>query len=476
MTRFVDPWLRWLPLLAALLLLALTAAAANSQGVALPVDAACLIQCSDGSAGTGVLVDSTTATDGAHGLILTNHHVCRDAIAQGGTYSATFPGLRKHGARLVAYNAELDLAALEIGNPPVEPAPWTDAMEGEIFYTAGFAGNVDGLRVTCGHVVAERESGRQVSIVIDAGSRAGDSGGPVFDDQGRLCGIRWGTSGQRGATGGPDTYLVDPGQVAAFLRELGVEHVTPQQWPGTVCSPCQPGGSCSPFGGACSPIGGCQPFASPSSGGNVCQQNPDGTWSCPGAATRPALLPGTRIVSPRRPRAAAPSTPSAPSAPSSAASAAPASCDCTDQLAAIEKRLTDLEQRKPEPGPAGPTGPVGPAGPAGKDGSAAQVDEEAIASRVAAIVLAQQPTAQGVSHYVLVADDSASYWPRLAGEYRRASEAYSHIRLSGVPDVPVGMLPQLVAYRDGKPLGSFKGARDVSDALARIARNEPPKP
>lgn len=477
MAKFADPWLRWL--LAAAVLIATTAVCvlANAQGQALPVDAACLVQCSDGSAGTGVLVDVTTHSSGeARGLVLTNWHVCEDAIASGGTYAATFTTGHKHGALLVAYNAELDLAALEIATPHVAAAPWTDRLEGELFYTAGFAGNLQNLRVTCGKRINELESGGQLTVEIDAPSRSGDSGGPVFNEAGEVCGIRWGTSGPPGTTQGPDTYFVEPSQVAGFLKEIGVtKAVAQQQWPGQVCSPfggCTPIGGCSPFS-SCSP---CQPSASPANSRNVCQQNPDGTWSCPSSPsmrTRPAVLPGTRIVSPRT---ATPSTPSAPSAPSSPASAA---CDCTADLATINKRLDALEQRKPEPGPAGPAGPVGPAGPAGKDGangSDGSVDEAAIAERVAAIVLAQQPPTSGVSHYVLVADEASSYWPRLSAEYRRAREVYSQIRLSGVPNVPVGALPQLVAYRDGKPLGAFRGARDVSDALARIARNEPPQP
>lgn len=87
---------------------------------------------------------------------------------------------------------------------------------------------------------------------------------------------------------------------------------------------------------------------------------------------------------------------------------------------------------------------------------------------------AEIPTA--VVHYVLVADEGASYWRRVNDMLTRAREAYSQIRSTPPPSFPVGALPQLVAYENGKPLGAFKGQRDVENALAVISKGETPKP
>lgn len=129
------------------------------------------------------------------------------------------------------------------------------------------------------------------------------------------------------------------------------------------------------------------------------------------------------------------------------------------------------------PGPAGKQGPAGPPGEPGKDGKDAVIDEDALANRVAQIVLAQIDTPQPTSdakYYVLVADNGASYWSRLAAELSKAQEGYSKIKVAQPPNYSVGALPQLVEYQSGKPLRTIAGSHDVSNALSYLARGATP--
>src|SRR5690606_9973881 len=128
----------------------------------------------------------------------------------------------------------------------------------------------------------------------------------------------------------------------------------------------------------------------------------------------------------------------------------------------------------------GTPGPQGPQGPAGKDGKDAQITDaqiQQITQTVTANVLAQIKTPEipaAQKHYVLVADQDASYWPRLSDWYKRASDSYSRIKLAAPPTFPVGTLPQLVEYQGGDPLRVIKGNYDTEAALAKLARGDTP--
>ena len=131
--------------------------------------------------------------------------------------------------------------------------------------------------------------------------------------------------------------------------------------------------------------------------------------------------------------------------------------DYQGQLDALSERLTALESM-PLPEPlAGPPGPAGERGPRGYRGEQGIAGEQSV----------RQESAEA-AHYVLVRDESAGYWTRMADRLRRAQGSYSQIRVSSPPDFPVGLMPQLVAYRGGKPLGAFRGERAVNEALASL--------
>ena len=149
-----------------------------------------------------------------------------------------------------------------------------------------------------------------------------------------------------------------------------------------------------------------------------------------------------------------------------------------DRQTLIDSIENHSHQTQPTiPGPTGQRGPQGPKGDPGPPGKDATVDIDAIVARVIAEMPDATPQPQTeIMHYVLVADENASYWGRIGDRLRRAQEQYSQIRQTPIPDFPIGAVPQLVAYEDGKPLGAFKGARDVENALSLISRGEIPKP
>lgn len=73
---------------------------------------------------------------------------------------------------------------------------------------------------------------------------------------------------------------------------------------------------------------------------------------------------------------------------------------------------------------------------------------------------------------VLVADQTAGYWPRLGDEFERAKGYYSAMRLADPPTDFSVPLPQLVVYENGTPVRVIQGLRQVSDALGLIARGD----
>lgn len=104
------------------------------------------------------------------------------------------------------------------------------------------------------------------------------------------------------------------------------------------------------------------------------------------------------------------------------------------------------------------------------------------ADQVTAIIqaaIAGIPQAEGckcepeidAEHLVLVADQSADYWPRLKGEYDMAKGNYSAFKIAPPPPFSV-QLPQLVLYRNNNPVKQKVGLREVSQALSSIYRGE----
>lgn len=125
----------------------------------------------------------------------------------------------------------------------------------------------------------------------------------------------------------------------------------------------------------------------------------------------------------------------------------------------------------------GQAGPKGDKGDKGEKGDPAVVDYDRIVSEVVSIIRADLPVDDGDSapawsHIVLVAPKDASYSRRLLEEFERARSRYSGLRFTEPPVQHVGPIPALVAYHEGTPLKVWRGEREVSEALSRIARGE----
>jgi S1-C subfamily serine protease len=141
------------------------------------------------SYGSGTLVDAR----GQFGLVVTNWHVVRDAA---GPIEVEFPGGFKSPAEVVKTDKDWDLAALSVYRPPSSPVPVTAAapQPGEWLTIAGYGGG--DWRVAGGQCTQYLAPGldfphEMVELATEA--RQGDSGGPIFNQQGELAGVLFGS-------------------------------------------------------------------------------------------------------------------------------------------------------------------------------------------------------------------------------------------------------------------------------------------
>jgi len=187
--------------------------------------------------GSGTLID--VKADGSRGLILS----CAHLFAEGaGRVVVEFPDGRTHGAILAAVDHDADLAALEIAKPQAEVAPLSlDIKPAGALRACGFGPSGD-YRCAGGPILGYSERPGQQSLRMAGSVRSGDSGGGVFDDQGRLVAVVWGESGGV-------TYASTGRPLAAFLdRVLDRRRDLVAAKPAAGGLPC-PDGRCPLIGG-----------------------------------------------------------------------------------------------------------------------------------------------------------------------------------------------------------------------------------
>ena len=161
------------------------------------------------SLGSGTLV----ATRGRHGLIVTNWHVVRDAR---GPINVIFPDGFRSGASLLGTDEDWDLAALAIWRPNVEPvrlsqrAPQLDERLSIAGYGSGSYRSASGR---CVQYISPGNNHPFEMLELSASARDGDSGGPIFNENGELAGVLFGAA--RGRTAGSFC-----GRVARFLDSV----------------------------------------------------------------------------------------------------------------------------------------------------------------------------------------------------------------------------------------------------------------
>jgi S1-C subfamily serine protease len=160
--------------------------------------------------GTGVVIDR-------QGYLLTSHHVVADAKSIHVTNGSGEPW----SARLVYTNAELDLAVLQVEDPGFKgfaDMPFSilraEADPGEKVYTLGYPREdmVFGEGSVSSRTGFEGDSASyQISIPVNPGN----SGGPLFDNEGNLLGI---ISGRNTSVEGA-SFAVKSSRIAIDLQQ-----------------------------------------------------------------------------------------------------------------------------------------------------------------------------------------------------------------------------------------------------------------
>jgi serine protease DegQ len=158
--------------------------------------------------GSGVIYNA------AEGLILTNHHVVKDAVA----YRIEFLNGRSAEATLVGADSETDIAVLRVKAPGLRAIEVADSDEirvGDLSFAVGYPLGLD-QTVTMGIVSAVgRSSGEGIQdyIQTDAPINSGNSGGPLLDSRGRLIGVNTAIL-SRGGGGNVGIGFVVPTRIA----------------------------------------------------------------------------------------------------------------------------------------------------------------------------------------------------------------------------------------------------------------------
>lgn len=204
------------------------------------------------SYGSGTLVDAR----GQHGLVITNWHVIRDASAE---ITVVFPDGFRSPAHVVKTDRDWDLAALSIWRPTVSAIPLATAAPqiGESLTIAGYgSGDYRAAIGTCTQYLAPSERHPYELVEVAAEARQGDSGGPIFNGQGELAGVLFGsgpgyTSGSYG------------GRVREFLATVIPTGDTPVAAGSTAIATAPPVGVDSGSNGSNVGMGGVVPPVSP---------------------------------------------------------------------------------------------------------------------------------------------------------------------------------------------------------------------
>ena len=171
------------------------------------------VQTASGSgAGSGVVLD-------AEGHVLTNDHVVGDAVDGG--LRVTLSDGRVYGATIVGLDPATDLAVIQLTDPPADLVAAeigdSDALAvGDAVMAVGNPLGLDSTATTgivsaLDRPVSTAGDGEQPvvtnAIQVDAAVNPGNSGGPLFDAEGRVVGINSsiasfaGPSGQAGSIG-----------------------------------------------------------------------------------------------------------------------------------------------------------------------------------------------------------------------------------------------------------------------------------
>jgi hypothetical protein len=159
--------------------------------------------------GSGTLVDCRDQ----YGMVVTNWHVVRDSV---GVVEVVFPSGFRSQARPVKVDSDWDLAALVIWRPPIEPVKMASQppRPGDLLTIHGYGqGQYRIATGRCTSFYAPHQNFPLEMVELDVEARQGDSGGPIFNQNGELAGVLFGA--------GQGTTLGSFGpRVNAFLATL----------------------------------------------------------------------------------------------------------------------------------------------------------------------------------------------------------------------------------------------------------------
>ena len=170
--------------------------------------------------GSGTLIDVSEN----RGIVITNWHVIRDvatrdgAIRDGaGEIRVRFPDGFVAKASVLQSDKTWDLAALSIARPRVKPVKLSKRIPeiGDALTVAGYGGGT--YRHTAGRLLQFCAPGMTEPaeiLEVTTPVRGGDSGGPIFAQNGSLAGVIFGSAS--GTTNGSHA-----GRVRMFLDSLG---------------------------------------------------------------------------------------------------------------------------------------------------------------------------------------------------------------------------------------------------------------
>jgi len=174
--------------------------------------------------GTGTIVDAE------RGIVITNLHVIESALESGGSVEVMLTNGQNSKARLVGFDPESDIAALQVLNIPkgFVALPYGDSSILEVGQRVLAIGNPFGLyRSLTGGIISSLDRTMKTPrgavlkdlIQTDAAINPGNSGGPLLDADGRLIGINTAILSQSGDSAGVG-FAVPINSIKRIIPEL----------------------------------------------------------------------------------------------------------------------------------------------------------------------------------------------------------------------------------------------------------------
>jgi len=160
---------------------------------------------------------------GKHALLVTNHHVIRDSKEE---ILVSFPNGFRSSAKVVASDPTWDLAALLIWSPSIDAVKIAKKapQSGDQLTIAGYgSGRYRAISGICSQYVSPGLSQPHEMVELKAVARQGDSGGPIFNQDGELAGVLFGAGWRTtaGSYSGRVKKFLDP--IVGRMQKSAVE-------------------------------------------------------------------------------------------------------------------------------------------------------------------------------------------------------------------------------------------------------------